>query len=229
LTSDRIRNKGSPVKPPTAGSGEASGATTTTHIEKAVGKKGRRKLILNPDTASQTCPSASKPKKRKLDEIIPDSVQGVAEETPEPKKMKKLLSVKFDDRPLKKVGKARGGPRLANSPQRLSSIPVEVCIETLGSSPDVPGAVRPAAKTHPTVLTKKRLLIPDIMKKKAKKMRKGRPKKVPEEEVAEADVRPLAKGGRSTRSNEGRTTRSKDWSWEKVLLTNPDKISRKRF
>lgn len=236
---DRIRNKGSPVKTPptTAATAEASVATSTaTKGRKKVGPKGRRKLAglseAGASLASTTATAASrgppKSKKRKLDqEAATESVQEVSGGDHEPvmKKSKKPLSVKFDDdddRPKKKAAKTKAGPRLANSPQRLSSIPVEVCIETLGSSSPAPQKRgRKPKKISPK---KTLLLLPEIAK--TEKPAKGRPpKKVPEDDEPE----PSSKSIRSTRSNEGRTTRSKDWSWEKVLLINPDKITKKKI
>lgn len=239
---DRIRNKGSPVKTPPSESAstEASGATTSmtaaTKGRKKVVLKGRRKLAglseagsaetMTTSTAAPRGPSKSK--KRKLDhEAATESVQEVSgdDEPVMKKKTKKPLSVKFDtddDRP-RKAGKAKAGPRLANSPQRLSSIPVEVCIETLGSSSSLSPAPHKRGRKPKKIAQKKTLLLlPEIAK--AEKPIKGRPKKVFED----VEPEPAPKSVRSTRSNEGRTTRSKDWSWEKVLLINPDKITKKK-
>ena len=230
---DRIRNKGSPVKtPPVTAASEPSVATSTsaTKGRKKVGLKGRRKLADLSEAGAVTVAASrgpSKSKKRKLDEeTAAESVQEVAGgDDPVQKKSKKSLSVKFDttdDRP-KKVGKSKSkaGPRLANSPQRLSSIPVEVCIETLGSSP--PAAPPKRGRKPKKISIKKTLILPEFAT--TEKPAKSRPKKVSEE----VEPEPSAKSARSTRSTEGRSTRSKDWSWEKVLLINPDKISKKKI
>ena len=130
------------------------------------------------------------------------------------------------------------GPRLASSPQRLSSIPVEVCIETLGTN-----QVKPRGRP-----SKKRKLLPveeeeltpcsPLSKKKISKKNKKVEELESEDEVAltvrggkvnpEPETQVGTKKSRSTRSSGARTTRSKDWSWEKVLLTNPDKMTRNK-
>ncbi len=144
----------------------------------------------------------------------------------------------------KKKGKMKGGPRLANSPQRLSSIPVEVCIETLGTSqvnprgrPPKKQKLLPVEEEEPTPCSSSSV----TRKKKISKHRKKDAKVEElesEDEVAltvcggKVDLEPETlvecKKPRTTRSSGARSTRSKDWSWEKVLLTNPDKMTRNK-
>ena len=234
---DRIRNKGSPVKtPPAAPLLEEAPTTTAPQSRKNV-KKGRRKLVLADDEAvplklTLLAKSTSKSRKRKLEDA-PSEALPLEEMPTTSKNSKKVLNVKFEDDRPKKKAKTKAAPRLANSPQRLSSIPVEVCIETLGTTTqDVPKKRGRPFKKEGT--KKPKLIIPEITISNRKKSVKERLNKVVEEPIldpntAENELRPAIKSLRTTRSCEARATRSMDWSWEKVLLTNPDKISKKKI
>ena len=191
-------------------------ASTATATKKSnSNSKLRKRKIEQDDNESVELPQKLATKKPKKSETVTFQGLGPAEDEVAPPLMKNVL---------KKKGKLKHGPRLANSPQRLSSIPVEVCIETLGTT-QLPPKKQGLAKGRPRGSSKKKLVVPMIRSENLELE-----EEVPLRAKSEADpeTRLGSRKGRSTRSSDARTTRSKDWSWEKVLLTNPDKISRKK-
>ena len=256
---DRIRNKGSPVKPSPAPATPATVVTSRIDLSEKLIKsmsaeetrnqiaelnrfanKRRRMSILKSENVTPLAMTAtptgakkdsSKSRKRKMEQDDDESVERpeklVAKKVMKSKTvtLQELLPIEEKEslpiqNVLKKKGKPKHGPRLAHSPQRLSSIPVEVCIETLGTT-HVPPKKQAVTKGRARGSISKKLLVPKLQLEEDAATLRARSE-------ADPDTRLGSRKGRSTRSNDARSTRSKDWSWEKVLLTNPDKISRKK-
>lgn len=132
--------------------------------------------------------------------------------------------------------RGRGRPATANkNPQakRLSSIPAEIFIECIQSTPkqeqqpqivksEPPprrGGRRPRLKSPPPITptaTPKNKPMPSV---------KGRRKS----KISEV-LEPKKSSRTNMRSSDAsmRTTRAQDWKWENVLLTNPERILRKK-
>lgn len=272
---DRIRNKGSPIKvSPTAESAahkmdlserlinSMSAEETRSQIaelNRFANKRRRISFLNNEDRSNQISVTASKSdknaKKRKLEEDVLESDNAVITQKPGLKKAKKSAFINAEEFVeekrvakcvMKKKGKMRQGPRLASSPQRLSSIPVEVCIETLGTTQMKPRGRPPKKQTLLPLEEEEEEPTPCSslsVSRKAKVAKKGKKDKKVKQLESEDEVASTARGGkvdlepdthvgskksRSTRSSGARSTRSKDWSWEKVLLTNPDKLTRSK-
>ena len=112
----------------------------------------------------------------------------------------------------------------ATTPVARQPQPVHQLEGRVSARERVGGGAAPKRGRKPKKISiKKTLILPEFAT--TEKPAKSRPKKVSEE----VEPEPAAKSARSTRSTEGRSTRSKDWSWEKVLLINPDKISKKKI
>lgn len=287
---DRIRNKGSPVKPSTSATSQATATAKTSAAKMDLSEKlissmsaeetrsqiaelnrfaNKRRRISNfssdlrnppdPPTTAQAIaetkepvPSKEKSKKRKLEpeEDKPAaeqvaSLKFVAKKTkmnhyimlPSPTKIS--VTENIAEKVLKKKNK---GPRFATSPQRLSSIPVEVCIETLGSSSSSSQRQQqqqPAKKRKGRLaknVAKKSSFNGRTNKRNLAKISEEKVELESEDEMApsvakksepvESESQVAPKKGRSTRSNNLRSTRSMDW--EKILLTNPDKVLRRK-
>ena len=209
--------------------------TTTTTDEPVEKKKGKKRKIEQVEEVKAESVEVDAEPEREV------SLKFVAKKT----KMNHYIMVPSPTKSsvttenvAKKVMKKKGkGPRFASSPQRLSSIPVEVCIETLGSSsnPPQPEPVKKKGRP-PKVLAKKSPFNGRAKKRNLSKILKEKVELESEDEMAlsvpkksdlaEPETQVAPKKGRSTRSKNLRSTRSMDW--EKILLTNPDKVLKRK-